>query len=598
MKINRGLTLGGGLASALAALLLGAGPAAAQASGESMTDPNAVSINIRVPADATVSFDRPSTRQQGTFRVFVSPPVQQGRDYSYDIKAEWTENGKKVAKPNPVTLHAGDRPTLDMLQGDQGKATLGLVKFPWPWKPGGKGDKGPVVPPRPPPPPPPPTPRPPTPPPPPPDAEIARRSGLTAADLELLRQHADRPESQYTLQRLAELTRKAATDPWYAARLQEYGKDVKSTLDAYRAPYRGKGSGGGKGGGGDKGGGGKGGGGGGGSGRIGGHPPHEGGPSESPMSLGGNGGHVLVKKPLPNMTNPSAVSIDSRVPEQLSEPLPALVFDPNAVSINIRVPADAKVWFDGQSTRQQGTIRQFVSPPLPQGQDYTYDIKAEWTENGQTVDKTRTVTVQAGDRLTLDMLQGDHGTPTLGLFRWPGNPGGQGGHGPVVKPLPEKPDPQAEHPPTQKPPGRGWSIPTTPTQPGGMAGGPKGVVVDPPDLRWLDTMNQGPQKPSSPDMTNTNAVPLNVRVPAQAKVWIKAEWTENGKKVEKTKMVTVQAGDRPTLDMLQGDNGMATGDQGAIKRLPPHGIRPPRSDPGTGTGEKGGGQKQPGDPGR
>jgi hypothetical protein len=130
-----------------------------------------------------------------------------------------------------------------------------------------------------------------------------------------------------------------------------------------------------------------------------------------------------------------------------------------------------------------------------------------------------------------------------------------------------------------------------------MAGGPKGVVVDPPDLRWLDTMNQGPQKPSSPDMTNANAVPLNVRVPAQAKVWIKAEWTENGKKVEKTKMVTVQAGDRPTLDLLQGDDGTGTGEQGGgPKRLPPHGIRPPGSDPGTGTGEKGGGQKQPGDP--
>ncbi len=87
--------------------------------------------------------------------------------------------------------------------------------------------------------------------------------------------------------------------------------------------------------------------------------------------------------------------------------------NPNAVSINIRVPADAKVWFDGQSTRQQGTFRQFVSPPIQQGKDYTYDIKAQWNDNGKTVTKTKTVTVHAGERLTLDMLKGENGTVTV-----------------------------------------------------------------------------------------------------------------------------------------------------------------------------------------
>ena len=87
--------------------------------------------------------------------------------------------------------------------------------------------------------------------------------------------------------------------------------------------------------------------------------------------------------------------------------------NPNAVSINIRVPTDAKVWFDGQSTRQQGTFRQFVSPPIQPGRDYTYDIKAEWNDNGKTVTKKKTVTVHAGERLTLDMLKGDNGTVTV-----------------------------------------------------------------------------------------------------------------------------------------------------------------------------------------
>ncbi len=87
--------------------------------------------------------------------------------------------------------------------------------------------------------------------------------------------------------------------------------------------------------------------------------------------------------------------------------------NPNAIAVNVRVPANAKVWFDNQPTQQQGSFRQFISPPVQPGKVYTYTIKAEWMDNGQKVDKTKQVDVHAGDHFTLDMLQGKNGTVTF-----------------------------------------------------------------------------------------------------------------------------------------------------------------------------------------
>ena len=75
----------------------------------------------------------------------------------------------------------------------------------------------------------------------------------------------------------------------------------------------------------------------------------------------------------------------------------------NAAQLNIRVPdAKAQVWIEGQKTNQQGTFRQFVSPPLDPNRDYTYHITARWQQNGREMEQTKDFAVHAGDRLTVD----------------------------------------------------------------------------------------------------------------------------------------------------------------------------------------------------
>jgi uncharacterized protein (TIGR03000 family) len=73
----------------------------------------------------------------------------------------------------------------------------------------------------------------------------------------------------------------------------------------------------------------------------------------------------------------------------------------NTVTLNLTVPADAKIWIEGTPTSLQGTRRQFVSPPIQPGDDYTYDFQVSWNQDGREVTNKRQITVHAGDVVNL-----------------------------------------------------------------------------------------------------------------------------------------------------------------------------------------------------
>ena len=90
-------------------------------------------------------------------------------------------------------------------------------------------------------------------------------------------------------------------------------------------------------------------------------------------------------------------------PDAAAAPAPAL--SEQVVQVQVRVPGNAQVWFGGASTQQNGSVREFVSPPLVPGRDYTYQIRARWMEGGREIDQTRTVRVHAGERVTVDFTR-------------------------------------------------------------------------------------------------------------------------------------------------------------------------------------------------
>jgi uncharacterized protein (TIGR03000 family) len=71
--------------------------------------------------------------------------------------------------------------------------------------------------------------------------------------------------------------------------------------------------------------------------------------------------------------------------------------------VTVVVPdANAQVWFNGVLTRPTGTRREFVSPPLAPGRDYTYEVRARWSEGGRRFDQTKTVLVRAGEHVLVN----------------------------------------------------------------------------------------------------------------------------------------------------------------------------------------------------
>ena len=84
---------------------------------------------------------------------------------------------------------------------------------------------------------------------------------------------------------------------------------------------------------------------------------------------------------------------------------------PNSVEIQVRVPANAEIWFEQEKTSQTGSLRRFLSPPLEPGMEYTYDIRARWRdENGQQLERTRKLSICAGERHALNFFAARLGT--------------------------------------------------------------------------------------------------------------------------------------------------------------------------------------------
>ena len=79
--------------------------------------------------------------------------------------------------------------------------------------------------------------------------------------------------------------------------------------------------------------------------------------------------------------------------------------DPYA-HVTVRVPADAQVWVQNALMNSNGPVREFESPALQPGTQYTYTITARWQENGHDVTRTRKIDVSAGSHAELSFFGG------------------------------------------------------------------------------------------------------------------------------------------------------------------------------------------------
>ena len=88
--------------------------------------------------------------------------------------------------------------------------------------------------------------------------------------------------------------------------------------------------------------------------------------------------------------------------EMLPAPTPV-----NAAIIVVKVPAEAELWFGGTPTAQGGSYRVFVTPPLPNGREASYTLRAHWPIKSVELTRTENVRVSAGSRVEVNLLTAD-----------------------------------------------------------------------------------------------------------------------------------------------------------------------------------------------
>lgn len=90
------------------------------------------------------------------------------------------------------------------------------------------------------------------------------------------------------------------------------------------------------------------------------------------------------------------------------------------VKIRVTMPwPSATLKIEGNETKQTGNTRNFVSPPIEPGRDYTYTLVAVWQPNNYTtITRTRQFVVRAGLMLEADLSKADDKAPDKIVIRY------------------------------------------------------------------------------------------------------------------------------------------------------------------------------------
>ncbi len=68
----------------------------------------------------------------------------------------------------------------------------------------------------------------------------------------------------------------------------------------------------------------------------------------------------------------------------------------DGVMLTVSVPADAKVFVNGQATTSTGELRQYSTAGLTKGSAYRYQVRIELVRDGKPVSQEKTVSIAAG----------------------------------------------------------------------------------------------------------------------------------------------------------------------------------------------------------
>jgi uncharacterized protein (TIGR03000 family) len=83
--------------------------------GADLASPASTSITLRVPEDAEVWIRGKKMDEKGTERRFNLSSLEPGTTYDYDIRVDWTANGRKMSDTSRLNVRAGDQQSISYI---------------------------------------------------------------------------------------------------------------------------------------------------------------------------------------------------------------------------------------------------------------------------------------------------------------------------------------------------------------------------------------------------------------------------------------------------------------------------------------------------
>ncbi len=87
---------------------------------------NEAEVIVRVPANATLFANGQPTELTGTQRIFRTPALTPGRDFSYELRVEYAAQGETKTAKRQITVRANHRTTVDFTERATSAVTVSL----------------------------------------------------------------------------------------------------------------------------------------------------------------------------------------------------------------------------------------------------------------------------------------------------------------------------------------------------------------------------------------------------------------------------------------------------------------------------------------
>lgn len=92
--------------------------------------PDRATIAVTLPEDAQLTFDGEATVSTGSSRLFITPPLEQGRDFHYTLDAKFIRNSKAETTSRQITVRAGQETRVDLLLEEERRLAARMTPKP------------------------------------------------------------------------------------------------------------------------------------------------------------------------------------------------------------------------------------------------------------------------------------------------------------------------------------------------------------------------------------------------------------------------------------------------------------------------------------